>query len=87
MNGRFISDATSLSRSETLAGVIDFPGTDTRQRLDTQYLAALSRPMRGSEAGRLIPYVNGGGPSRNPNEALADVFWLLLNSSEFCVNH
>ena len=52
-----------------------------------QSLAALSRPMRGSEAARLIPYVSGGGPSRNPKKALADVFWVLLNSSEFILNH
>ena len=41
----------------------------------------------GSEAGRLIGYVEGGGPSRNANRALADVFWVLLNSSEFILNH
>jgi hypothetical protein len=87
MNGKFISDATSLARSETLAAVIDSPFMDTRQKLDTLYLAALARPMRGSEAARLIPYVSGGGPSREPNKALADVFWVLLNSSEFILNH
>jgi len=87
MNGKFVSDATSLERSETLAAVLDSPFMDTRQKLDTLYVAALSRPMRGSEAGRLIPYVASGGPSRDPKKALADVFWVLLNSSEFILNH
>jgi hypothetical protein len=87
MNGRFIADATSLQRSETLAAVLDSPFMSTRQKLDTLYLAALARPMRGSEAARLIPYVSGGGPSRDPKKALADVFWVLLNSSEFILNH
>jgi hypothetical protein len=87
MNGRFVADATSLQRSEALAAVVDSPFMDTHQKLDTLYLAALSRPMRGSEAARLIPYVEGGGPSRNSNRALADVFWVLLNSSEFILNH
>jgi hypothetical protein len=87
MNGKFIGDATSLDRSETLAAVIDSPFMDTRQKLDTLYLSALARPMRGSEAVRLIPYVSSGGPSRNPKKALADVFWVLLNSSEFILNH
>ena len=50
-------------------------------------MAALSRPMRGSEATRLVPYVNSGGPSRDTKKALADVFWVLLNSSEFILNH
>jgi hypothetical protein len=87
MNGQFIADATSLTRSETLAAVLDSPFMDTRQRLDTLYLAALSRPMRSYESSRLVPYVNSGGPSRNSNKALADVFWVLLNSSEFILNH
>ncbi len=87
MNGRFVADATSLERSETLAAVIDSPFMDTRQKLDTLYLSTLSRPMRGSEAARLVPYVQGGGPSRDSKKALADVYWVLLNSSEFILNH
>lgn len=87
MNGRFIADATSLDRSETLAAVLDSPFMDTKQKLDTLYMAALGRPMRGSEAGRLVAYVDGGGPSKNSSRALADVFWVLLNSSEFILNH
>jgi len=87
MNGKFVSDATSLNRSETLAAVLDSPFMETRQKLDTLYLSALARPMRGSEASRLIPYVQSGGPSRNSNKALSDVFWVLLNSSEFILNH
>jgi hypothetical protein len=87
MNGKFIADATSLDRSETLMAVLDSPFMDTKQKLATLYLAALGRPMRPKEISRLVPYVNGGGPSRNPNKALADVFWVLLNSSEFILNH
>jgi hypothetical protein len=87
MNGRFVADATSLERSETLAAVLDSPFMDNRQRLDTIFLTVLSRPMRPGEAVRLMPYVEKGGPSGNPRKALADVFWVLLNSSEFILNH
>jgi hypothetical protein len=87
MNGKFIADATSLKRSETLAAVIDSPFMDNRQRLDTLYLAALARPMRPHEASRLVPYVARGGPSGDSTKALTDVFWALLNSSEFILNH
>jgi hypothetical protein len=87
MNGRFIADATSLDKSEVLAAVIDSPFMDDRQRLDTLYLAALARPMRPAEVDRLVHYVATGGPSRNSRRALADVFWVLLNSSEFILNH
>jgi hypothetical protein len=87
MNGRFIANATSLDQSETLAALIDAPFLDDRQRLDALYMAALSRPMRPREAARLVSYVHRGGPSGDKRRALADVFWALLNSSEFILNH
>ncbi len=87
MNGKFIADATSLDRSQTLQAVIESPFLDHRQRLDTLFMAALSRPMRDQEASRLVAYVEKGGPSGNWKKALADVFWVLLNSSEFNINH
>jgi hypothetical protein len=87
MNGTFIANATSLERSETLAALLDAPFLDTRQRLDALYLAALARPMRTREAERLAPYLKRGGPSGDERRALADVFWVLLNSSEFILNH
>jgi hypothetical protein len=87
MNGKFVADATGLQSSGTLGAVLDAPFMDTRDRLDALYLAALSRPMRPQEAARLVPYVNKGGPSGDPRKALADVFWTLLNSSEFILNH
>jgi hypothetical protein len=31
--------------------------------------------------------VDRGGPSGDKDKALADVFWVLLNSSEFILNH
>jgi hypothetical protein len=89
MNGKVVADMTStdLERSVTLAAVLDAPFMDTRQRLDALFLSTLSRKMRPDEAERLIRYVNEGGPSKNANKALADVFWALLNGSEFMVNH
>jgi hypothetical protein len=31
--------------------------------------------------------VQTGGARNNPKEALADVFWVLLNTTEFLFNH
>jgi hypothetical protein len=87
MNGKFVADATGLQSSGTLGALLDVPFMDNRERLDALYLAALSRPMRPQEAARLVPYVNKGGPSGDSRKALADVFWVLLNSSEFILNH
>jgi hypothetical protein len=87
MNGKFIDDATSIARSKTLAAVVDAPFLNTEQRIETLYLAALSRKPRTDELARLVKYVTGGHPKDNQKDALADVFWALLNSGEFMFNH
>ncbi len=85
MNGKFVADATSLNRSETLAAVADAPFLDMGQRIETLFLATLSRKPRPAEADRFLQYVNKD--KKNPKAALTDVFWALLNSSEFMLNH
>jgi len=89
MNGQFVSDATStdIAKSETLAGIIDAPWMKTPEKVEALYLAALSRKPRAAELERLVKYVDRGGPSGDKDKALADVFWVLLNSSEFILNH
>jgi hypothetical protein len=91
MNGKISGDATSLIMSKpnnTLAAATDAPFLETtRDKLDLLYLSALGRRMRPNEAERLVKYVEKGGPSGDQNKALADVFWTLLNSSEFMFNH
>jgi hypothetical protein len=39
--------------------------------------------MRAGEAERMMKYVKDG----DSRKALADVFWALLNSGEFILNH
>jgi hypothetical protein len=100
MNGRLTAAATDLRNSETLAAVIDSPFMDTQARVEALYLAVLSRKPKAKELDRLVKYVEGGGaaadeaePSTDAeketryNNALADVFWALLNSGEFFLNH
>jgi hypothetical protein len=91
MNGTLITAATSLERSEMLAGLIDAPFMDTTQRVETLYLATLSRKPKAKELERMVKYVESGGAGedkeKSPKHALADVFWVLLNSAEFILNH
>jgi hypothetical protein len=87
MNGPLVADATRLDRSATLAAVADAPFLDTAERIEALYLATLSRPADAEERTSLVAYVAKGGPTHNPSRALADVFWALLNSSEFILNH
>ncbi len=89
MFGKRVSDEFSirLIRCNMLGAVLDFPLTDTRQKLDTLYLATLSRRLRDDETEKMVKYVEGGGKTRDPRKAMADVYWALLNCSEFVLNH
>jgi hypothetical protein len=84
MNGQFVNDSASAKRSMTLSAIADAPFLDTPQKVEVLFLAALSRRPRAEESARLSAYVRG---SRDPDAALGDVFWALLNSSEFFLNH
>jgi hypothetical protein len=119
MNGRFISSQTHPVDSSTLAAVIDSPFLDMPAKIETLYLAALSRKPTEVEMRRMLAYVapdsttstspvseqdpkrvaieseirallpnKDGSPTSNPRDvALGDIFWALLNSSEFIFNH
>jgi hypothetical protein len=87
MNGQLTNSATSLSQSETLSAVLDFPLFSTAERIEALYLAALTRKPSAKELDRFVKYVDGGGAKKNARAGLTDVFWALLNSSEFILNH
>ena len=86
MNGKFVDDATSLTAGNTLAAVADAPFLTTAAKIETLYLATLSRMPRAEEMERFESYVARGGVRNDPRSALADVLWVLVNSAEFAVN-
>ncbi len=95
MNGRITAEATDLERSVTLAAIGDAPFMDSAERVETLFLAALSRKPTAREQARCVAYIErhaGGGSATADAEktyqrALSDVFWALLNSGEFMLNH
>jgi hypothetical protein len=87
MNGKLISELTDVASSPTLRGVSDAPFLDRKGKIESLYLAALSRPPTEDELAPLLKYVEGGSVGGNERQALADVFWALLNTSEFSTNH
>ncbi len=60
---------------------------DHTRRIKSLYMIVLSRPPRQDEYDRLVPYVERGGATGNRGDALSDIYWALLNSSEFLLNH
>jgi hypothetical protein len=87
MNGRFVTDVTSLEKGEVLGAIVDVPGWDTRQRVTALFLTAFARNPESEELERFASYVDRGGVRGDQKKALADVFWVLLNSPEFLFNH
>ncbi|MHB1425764.1 MAG: DUF1549 and DUF1553 domain-containing protein [Gemmataceae bacterium] len=87
MNSQLVANATHPQRSEFLAAVLNAPFLDTDGRIETLYLAALSRSPRPDELEKHRRYVEKGGTAKDPKTALGDVFWALLNSPEFFLNH
>lgn len=87
MNGKFLGDQTSVERSNFLGAIADAPFLDVYGKIDALFMATLSRPATSSEMQRFATHVSNGGTDMNEKKALADVFWALLNTSEFILNH
>lgn len=87
MNGQFIANATDLERSTTLAGVLMLPGATVDEQVEALFLATLSRMPTREERETFVGYTNAAAEGEARSKALADVFWALLNSSEFSTNH
>jgi hypothetical protein len=86
LNGRFVEWATDPEACPTLVAVTQTPGMTLAQRVEALYLATLSRKPTAAEADRLRRHAEAGGRGRQA-ERLADVFWTLLNTAEFRLNH
>jgi hypothetical protein len=96
MNGKVVAAATTLEKSETLAAVADAPFLTTAERIESLYIATLARKPATKELDRAVRFVQDAVKASKPKEngereaysnALADVFWALLNSPEFVLNH
>lgn len=87
MNGTFIAAATDENRSDLLIAVSEAPFMTDEQRVETLFLAVLSRRPTAAERGRFTGYVQKGGALNSLRKSLGDVMWALLNSTEFILNH
>jgi hypothetical protein len=84
MNGKPMADGTSLEGNRLLKTLANAEGLTTARRIEELYLLTLARKPRTEESARLVKHVDSHADKK---KALADVFWVLLNSSEFALNH
>jgi len=87
MNGQFIASATNVAQSDILVAVAESPFMTDEQRVETLFLAALSRKPTAAERKRFVEYVKRRNTTQDSRNALGDVLWALLNSTEFILNH
>jgi hypothetical protein len=87
MNGPLMADATNPEKNRALRVLMASAETHPQRCVDELYEMVLGRPPRPAERERLVKYLHEGGPTRQPKRAVADVLWVLLNSSEFLLNH
>lgn len=84
MNGRLTVDLTNPARNPTLNGVVSAPFLDTAGKIETLFLATLGRTPTAKEAKAMAAHVEA---ATDPERALGDIFWALVNSTEFNTNH
>lgn len=84
MNGRSTATALDVERGALLAAVTDFPVMSPQDRLETLFLATLSRFPRSEESSWMLKHLESESDSRS---AYSDLLWVLINSAEFGCNH
>ncbi len=85
MNGPLATEATSVAES-ALLGALEAPFFSNAQRLETLYLATLSRYPTEAEKDRLAPLMARAKTDEQLQQLLSDVLWAVLNSAEYGLN-
>lgn len=86
MNGSFLEDRLKSENNRSLDTLVR-QKTDNERKVRSLFMMVLSRQPRAEEIERFMGYVDRGGPHRDTGRALGDVYWVLLNSGEFLLNH
>jgi hypothetical protein len=84
MNGEVVANLTDPQQSRLISGAADAPFFTDAERIETLFLATLTRLPTPAEAERCQKLLKEDDDSR---QALSDILWALLNTSEFALNH
>ena len=86
MHGSMISNATDIETSRTLRAVIEAPFLEPKQKIETLYMAALTRKPRDQELKTMLSFVKEQQEPQQQKQAYSEIFWALLNSPEFVLS-
>jgi hypothetical protein len=86
MNGIMVARGTDLDESRTLRAVVEMPFLDTQEKIETLYMAALTRKPEPTELKRMLEHVQSRPDNEDRRKAYVDIYWALLNSPEFVLS-
>ncbi|MBI3407160.1 MAG: DUF1553 domain-containing protein [Planctomycetes bacterium] len=84
MNGEFMAERIDPAKNEKLDHLIKSKMESPAEKVHVLYKIVLSRLPSEKETNRLVRYIDG---AQDPARAYTDIYWSLLNSSEFILNH
>jgi Protein of unknown function (DUF1553)/Protein of unknown function (DUF1549) len=88
MNSKVTEQMVSTDQDGNLAWLVNkAEKVKTTKIVEQLYMLTLSRLPRTAERDRFAAYIDLGGPSGDKRKAIGDVYWALLNCSEFSLNH
>jgi len=86
MNGKLTADATNLESSRTLRAVVEAPFLSAEDKIETLFLAALTRRPTEEEREFLLDHVRQPPGEQERKQAYAQILWGLINSPEFVLS-
>jgi hypothetical protein len=86
INGPMTADLAAPQTSRLL-GAVDAPFMTDEQKIDALFLATVSRYPHVEEYRTCLAHLTSEQSDINRQEALSDILWSVLNSTEFAFNH
>jgi hypothetical protein len=83
-NGELVQKATSLDKGSWLKQLADAP-TKNQQKVNQLFLVGLARKARAEELAVSVKLLQAR--EGKVDEMLQDMWWAILNSNEFIINH
>lgn len=87
MNGNMISDNTRVNPLLNASTRISMLAPDNVTAVEAAYLSVFTRHPTTAEAAYFIDLLTGAGKGRSRSDIFSDLFWTLMNATEFSWNH
>ena len=84
MNGDLMKQATSITSTSVLGKIIKSP-MPVNNKIDHLFLAAVARYPSANEKELILALF--AKPDVSPEQIFQDIWWALLNSNEFILDH